>query len=83
MKANRRTRFRSRMYGPEHRRLRSALAPLVAAGGMRCVRCGEPIEPGTPWDLGHDDGDPSVTQARNMPACNRGAWTRCNTSRDW
>ena len=58
MKANRRTRFRSRMYEPEHRRLRSALAPLVAAGGMSCIRCGEPIEPGTPWDLGHDDRDP-------------------------
>ena len=23
---------------------------------VRCARCGELIEPGTPWDLGHVDG---------------------------
>jgi hypothetical protein len=25
---------------------------MVKAGMVRCVRCGELIEPGTPWDLG-------------------------------
>ena len=26
---------------------------MVEAGMARCARCGELIEPGTPWDLGH------------------------------
>ena len=56
-----RKRLRNRKYGQaRHRRTRKALVPVVAAGGVNCVRCGEPIEPGTPWDLGHDDRDPSV-----------------------
>ena len=82
MKPSRRTRFRSRMYGPEHRQLRSAFVPLVAAGGIDCARCGEPIEPGTPWDLGHSD-DGLGYNGPEHAVCNRGAWTRCNTSREW
>lgn len=35
--------------------LRARWAPLVAAGSVVCgdPRCGLPIEPGQPWDLGH------------------------------
>lgn len=47
-----------RGYGSNHQRLRAAWAPRVAAGGVRCHRdtCGELIQPGQAWDLGHVDG---------------------------
>ena len=41
-------------YGAEHRRLRRQWAPNVAAGRVRCRRCGELIGAAEPWDLGHD-----------------------------
>jgi hypothetical protein len=59
------------------------LAPLVAAGVARCARCGELIEPGSSWDLGHDDVDPSVWSGAEHAACNRGAPGRNKTSRLW
>ena len=40
-----------RGYGAAHQAKRRALAPLVAGGSMKCVRCGEFIEPDEPWDL--------------------------------
>jgi hypothetical protein len=43
-----------RGYDGDHRRLRRQWAPLVDAGLVDCARCGRPISPGTPWDLGHD-----------------------------
>jgi len=46
-----------RGYGADHQRLRARLTPDVDAGLVDCWRCGQPIEPGTPWDLGHDDHD--------------------------
>jgi hypothetical protein len=33
---------------------------MVEAGLVRCARCGELIEPETPWDLGHVDNDRSA-----------------------
>jgi hypothetical protein len=47
------------------------LAPLVAAGLATCVRCGEAIVPGEPWDLGHDDFDRHVHAGPEHRACNR------------
>ena len=44
-------------YAQAHRAKRKALAPAVAVGLYNCARCGERIEPGEPWDLGHCDGD--------------------------
>jgi hypothetical protein len=41
-------------YGAEHRRLRKQWEVRVAAGGVRCSRCNEPILPGEPFDLDHD-----------------------------
>lgn len=62
-----------RGYGPEHKRLRREWAPLVEAGEVNCFRatCGEPIEPGTPWDLGHEDNDRTKWTGPEHQACNR------------
>lgn len=62
----------SRGYGGKHQRLRAKWKPLVAAGLVTCWRCGELIEPGECWDLGHDD----VTRAYRGPEHDR----RCNRS---
>lgn len=50
----------ARGYDHRHRAERKRWAPLVAAGRVECWRCGQRIEPGTPWDLGHDDHDRTV-----------------------
>jgi predicted kinase len=62
-----------RGYGADHRRERAKWAPLVEAGQVRCWRpeCGQPIRPGQPWDLGHDDHDRSVYRGPEHAACNR------------
>jgi hypothetical protein len=58
-------------YGTSHKKTRQELEPLVLGGGVRCWRCGEPIRPGEPWDLGHVDGDPSRYAGPEHRACNR------------
>jgi hypothetical protein len=58
-------------YGPAHRARRKLLEPLVASGCVRCARCGELIEPGEPWDLGHSDIDWSCYSGPEHSACNR------------
>jgi hypothetical protein len=63
----------ARGYGSAHRTLRKRLAPLVASGRMRCARCGKVILPGTPFDLGHADGDRARYHGLEHAACNRGA----------
>jgi hypothetical protein len=62
-----------RGYGAEHRRLREAWRPTVNAGGVSCARCRELIDPAEPWDLGHDDDDPTRTkyQGPEHVSCNR------------
>lgn len=73
-----------RGYGVEHQRLRRQLARLVAAGGAVCVRCGELIPPGEPWDLGHDDDDRSRHSGVEHRKCNRATASRRPVrSRDW
>ncbi len=62
---------RERGYGAEHRKLRAAWQPRVAAGGVLCARCGRPIVPGTAWDLGHDDIDRSMYRGPEHRRCNR------------
>jgi hypothetical protein len=51
------------------------LAPLVAAGCVRCARCGKLIRPDDEWDLGHVDGDPTRYQGPEHARCNRRALT--------
>ncbi len=54
-----------RGYGWKHQKLRNRWARDDARGEVDCARCGEPIWPEEPWDLGHVDGDKTVTQAPN------------------
>jgi hypothetical protein len=61
-----------RKYDRAHRRMRKKYEPIVAAGKATCARCGEPIHPGEPWDLDHDDDDP--LQRRYLGPSHR----RCN-----
>jgi hypothetical protein len=42
--------------GHDHQQLRREWSAKVDAGDVICWRCGNPIEPGMPWDLGHVDG---------------------------
>jgi hypothetical protein len=63
-------------YGHHHRTTRQHWAPIVAAGHATCWRCGRPITPGTPWDLGHNDTDPTQYQGPEHTACNRAAGAR-------
>lgn len=68
----------ARGYGTSHQRLRARLARDVAAGRAVCARCGQPIVPGSAWDLGHDDTDPSKKTYRGPEheRCNRSAGAR-------
>jgi hypothetical protein len=40
-------------YGKTHRSLRKRIAQDIAAGIVDCARCGQPIRPDEPFDLGH------------------------------
>jgi hypothetical protein len=63
-----------RGYGAPHQRERERWRPLVEAGEVDCARCGEPIAPGQPWDLGHRDGTGKAEHSGpEHRGCNRGA----------
>jgi hypothetical protein len=53
-----------------------------------CARCGERIEPGSDWDLGHVDGSAEYAGPEHQ-ACNRATMTHAqqartdHTSRVW
>lgn len=76
-----------RGYGSAHRRLRARWAPSVARGEVACARCKQPILPGQPWDLGHDDNDRTKYSGPEHRDCNRGEPSRRKTaitpSRNW
>src|SRR4029077_7308564 len=63
-------------YGSGHQRTRRDYARLVATGKVDCARCGGPIDPGEPWDLGHVDGDRRRYQGPEHRACNRATSSR-------
>ena len=60
-----------RGYGAAHQQVRARYKPLVLAGGAKCARCGQPILPWQPWDLGHVPGDRSKYQGPEHRWCNR------------
>lgn len=65
-----------RGYGGKHQAERKRWAAAVDAGKVTCWRCGQPIIPGTPWDLGHDDHDRRLYRGPEHSACNRAAGAR-------
>jgi hypothetical protein len=65
-----------RGYTPEHDRARKAwAAKITQQGGIPCARCGQPINPGDPWDLDHTD-DRTAYLGPSHPACNAAAGGR-------
>ena len=83
-----------RGYGNQHQKLRRQIAPKVEAGGIICPKCNQPIDPGTPWDLGHTDDRNGYTGPEHT-SCNRGHarktqlanapkdFRNVDTSREW
>lgn len=61
----------ARGYGGAHQGLRKRWAQRIAAGGITCWRCGQPINPGDNFDLGHSDDDRSKYMGPEHPRCNR------------
>jgi hypothetical protein len=59
-----------RGYDAKHKAERKRLEPIVARGGIACARCGEPIVPPEPWDLGHTDDRTGWTGPEHRD-CNR------------
>lgn len=74
-------------YGRDHRRLRRQIDRTVKGGFARCARCGNMIDPDEPWDLGHDDSDPTKYSGAEHRRCNRQTSTHRvqpeRTSRNW
>jgi hypothetical protein len=72
-----------RGYGWKHQKMRQIVQREVAAGVAVCARCGLRIDPGEPWDLGHDDFDRSLYKGPEHRRCNRATKRKRRTSRQW
>ena len=69
----------SQRYGYQHQKLRKQVEPSVRAGKATCWRCQERIDPGTDWDLGHDDDDRTKYRGPEHVHCNRATLGRQTT----
>lgn len=65
----------ARGYGWQHQRLRAYWKPIVERGEASCPRCGLPIPPEGPWDLGHTE-DRTTWTGPEHATCNRAAGAR-------
>lgn len=70
----------ARGYGAAHKAERKRLEPIVARGGVTCAKCGQLIEPGEPWDLGHTDDRTGWTGPEHRD-CNRADGARRGNAR--
>lgn len=70
----------ARKYGALHRRRREIAAVAVAKGEAVCWRCGLPIDPSEPWELGHDDEGREHAGPEHR-YCNRSAAGRATRQR--
>jgi hypothetical protein len=62
-----------RGYDRDYDRTRRKLEPIVKAGRAKCWRCGNPIQTGTRWNLGHDDTDRTIIRGAEHERCNLSA----------
>ncbi len=76
--SNRRDSRQARGYGRDHLLRREAVKRAVLAGKASCWRCGEPILPTEPFDLGHDDHDRTKYRGPEHRRCNRATAGRRN-----
>lgn len=60
-----------RGYTAAHQRERAQWKRILDRRPWPCARCGEWIQIGDAWDLGHDDHDRSKWVGPEHPACNR------------
>lgn len=81
---------RRKYANPQHRGARRRWEPIVATGTVRCRRgsgcrfaewvdgelVGGVIEPGTPWHLGHPDGEGQPVVSPEHRICNVGSTSR-------
>ena len=82
-----------RGYGRQHQLKRAEYQKVVDAGAGECWRCGQPVNPGDPWQLGHDDHDRTQYRGIECIPCNESTGgrngaavtnaARAMTIRDW
>lgn len=70
----------ARGYGAKHQALRKKWQAIVDRGEAYCWRCGCWLEPGQPFDLGHDDHDRTVYRGPECVPCNRATKGRNNST---
>ena len=71
-------------YGSDYQKTRAQWKIKVDRGEVYCARCGKWIQPGTPWDLGHDDADRNTIRGPEHRACNRATAThKAQRRRRW
>ena len=59
-----------RGYGNAHQKLRKQVEIAVDCGEACCARCAQPIRPGEPWHLDHDDDDRQAYIGPSHATCN-------------